>query len=99
MLFHLFTKKRLISLFLFLLAIGVILDIWSSNRLATLGDSLIKIDEAKTKLSLENEILQDEVSQGQSLDRVGQYAKLLGFQPIGDIIYIQTASGSSALSK
>jgi hypothetical protein len=97
--FPLFSKKKLISLFVFLLLVGVIVEIWTSNRLATLGTQLITIEKSRDDLSLENELLQIQIARWESIDRTEKYAGLLGFSKINNITYIQTASGSATSSQ
>lgn len=84
-----FSKKRVISLLVVLLVVVVIVEIWSANRLATYGEQINKIEQAKANLELENQILSNEVSKASSLAKLGDYATSLGFESISHIQYLQ----------
>lgn len=67
----------------------VILEIWSVNRLATLGQDIAALDKTKQALVLENQGLENEIAQKSSLSLVESKSRLLGFQKIRAITQIQ----------
>lgn len=92
-----FTKKKIISLFVFTLLIGTVLEIWVSNRLATFGEQYTKIEQSISDLTLENQLLEDQIAKRESLSRTEKYAGLSGFEEVNNIEYITSASGSAVM--
>jgi len=90
-----FTRKKIIALLGLTILVGAILEIWVSNRLATFGTQYTEIERAKNSLTLENQLLEDQIATKESLSRTQKYAELIGFQQVKNIEYIETASGSS----
>lgn len=74
-------KKHLIFAILIVLPL-VILEIWSVNRLSTLGVEIRKLEQTKTALDLENKVLGNEIAKRSSLQRIEQAGKLLGFEKV-----------------
>jgi hypothetical protein len=67
---------------------AVLLEIWSVNRLATLGSKIDSLENTKSQLILENQVLQNQISNQQSLDQVEQKSKELGFQKIKSVTFL-----------
>jgi len=68
---------------------AAIIEIWTVNRLSTYGQKISNIEQSKTELTLENQILQDEIAQKSSLSEVEKYATTLGFDSDPKIQYLQ----------
>lgn len=95
----LFTLKRKIGLFLSLILIPVIiLEIWSLNRLSTYGEQISSLENTKSALKLENQILQNEIARKSSLRLMESASKLYGFKNVSKIEYLKS-SDSLAFEK
>ena len=81
-------KKRMLLIIFILIIPAVVLEIWSVNRLATLGPKINTLEQAKAKLTLENQVLENEIAQKSSLSEVEDQSKQLGFQRIKSVIYL-----------
>jgi hypothetical protein len=82
--------RRKIILFIALIVILImILEIWAVNRLATYGDKISKLEQAKNALVLDNQILTRQIAQEASLKTVDQEAKVLGFDRTRKLEYLQ----------
>jgi cell division protein FtsL len=63
----------------------VILEIWSVNRLATLGSQINSLESTAAALRLENQVLDDQIAKRSSISRIESEAQLLGFQKVKTI--------------
>lgn len=79
-------RKFIIILFLLLIPF-IVLEIWSFNRLSTLGEQINKLAETHQALILENQILETEISKNSSLNEVSKKAPLFGFEKPANIEY------------
>ncbi|MDO8638899.1 MAG: hypothetical protein Q7R43_04955 [Candidatus Daviesbacteria bacterium] len=70
---------RLIKIFLGILVVVFVLEIWVANRLATNGKQIQDIKQAQANLILENQILENSIAQNMSLSIIEQRAGKLGF--------------------
>lgn len=68
----------------------VLLEIWSINRLVTLGVQISTLENTKAALRLENQVLENEIAQKSSLATIESKAKLLGFDKINHLQVVQT---------
>jgi hypothetical protein len=65
-----------------------VLEIWLVNRLATYGEQLSKLDRLKVGLLLDNEILENQIAEKSSFNKIISQAKLLNFGKIKNLEYI-----------
>lgn len=84
-----FRRKILIFLVLLIFLISII-EIWVVNRLSTYGEQINKLSQTKTSLTLENQILKNQISQKGSLQEIGQKAAGLGYEKIKNVEYINS---------
>ena len=70
------------------LAIMVILEIWSVNRLSTYGVKINKLEEAKNQIQLENDLLGAQIAKGASLLNVSEKSSQFGLEKIHHTIYL-----------
>ena len=82
--------KYQIILGVFLMVLfGVVLTIWSVNRLATVGEQIAQIEKTKSSLELENDLLEKRIAEKKSLAQVEQSSKSLGFSKIQKMEYVK----------
>ena len=62
-----FLKKRVVGLIIIVIGLVVVLEIWTMNRLATYGEQIAKLGETKLKISLENQVLKNQIAKISSL--------------------------------
>ena len=79
-----------------LFLVGVVLEIWTTNRLATYGEQTAKFEESKFRLQLENQILTNEIAQKSSLLELEKQSAKLGLSRIQKIEYLN-ATGSATI--
>lgn len=73
-----------------------ILEIWMASRLTTYGNKIQQLDQVKSKLSLENQLLEYQIAQQSSLKNLSQVATKLGFNQISVVEYYKPSSIASA---
>jgi hypothetical protein len=78
-------KKRYLIFGILIILPLVLLEIWSVNRLATLGVEINKLENSAASLSLENQVLQNEIAKRSALSQVEAESKLLGFEKVKTI--------------
>lgn len=74
----------------------LMLEIWMTNRLSTYGSKIEEMKEAQAKLTLENQVLENQVAQKSSLLSLESKAGQLGFNSIKNPEYYHPASLASA---
>lgn len=83
-----FSKKYigvgLVCLFMLMLA-----EVWASNSLVTYGEKFEKLSSIAKTLSLENQILENEIASRQSLNSIASKSAELGFSEPKSIQYIR----------
>lgn len=82
-------SRKVLIVFSFILLLFMILEIWASNRLSTFGEKISQLNAAQENLSLENQLLQDQIAAQSSLNRVSKYSPYLGLQDIKSVKYIE----------
>lgn len=71
-----------------ILAVGVVTaEIWMVNRLATYGNKIYELKTVRNNLELENQVLENQISQVTSLISLEEKAKIIGFDSIKSIEY------------
>lgn len=83
-----FPKKYLsmgIVFFLVLMLVGI----WASNNVAEYGEKFAKLSALAKSLSLENQVLENEIAKMQSLNDVASKSAGLGFSEPESIQYIR----------
>lgn len=73
------SRRRIVVVSVFVLVCVLILEIWAMNRLAVMGEKISKIESAKKNLSLENQLLENQVASRGSLGYIKKMADNLGF--------------------
>ena len=81
--------KKYIILTIFCLLTLAITEIWASNTVASFGERFASISALKTAITLENQILENEVAKYSSLTSVASESAKLGFSKITSIQYIR----------
>jgi hypothetical protein len=84
-----FSKRRIILLLLLVLIPLIIMVIWSLNRLSTFGDQISSLQQTKESLLLENQVLENKISELSSLKKIEQVSKSYGFEKISKIEYLK----------
>lgn len=83
-------KKRILLIIFILIIPAMLLEIWSVNRLATLGSKISSLEQAKVSLTLDNQVLEDEIAKKASLNQIENESQQLGFQKIKSVTYLGT---------
>ncbi|MBI2040279.1 hypothetical protein HYT18_04335 [Candidatus Microgenomates bacterium] len=71
------------------LFILTMVEIWVANTVAGFGENFAEISSLKQSLSLENQILENEIAKYASLNSVASQSAKLGFSKITSIQYIR----------
>lgn len=82
-------RKKFIITLLLLLIPFVVLEIWSLNRLSTLGEQINTLEKTKQALILENQLLENEISNYSSLKEILKKAVIFGFEKSKNIEYFK----------
>ena len=82
-------RRKLIITLCVVLSLGVLLQIWVMNRMATFGEQLTRIERTKAQLMLENQILENQIAKMSALSTIKVYAANLGFKPISALISVR----------
>lgn len=89
-------KRKIYIVSAILILMAVVVEIWTVNRLATLGQQLSSLDQAKASLTLENQVLENKIAQDSSLQKIESESKDLGLQPTKNIQYLKPSNLASA---
>jgi hypothetical protein len=81
-------KRRIVIILLIIIIPLVIVQIWTMNRLSTVGHSLAELDKTKAHLELENKVLKNKIAEKRSLYEAEKKAKNLGYEKISKVEYI-----------
>ncbi len=81
--------KKIVIFLVVLMVFAAVLEIWVVNRLATFGSQINKLEKNKSALTLQNQILKNQIAQDSSLKVIETKARVLGFEPIKNIQYIK----------
>lgn len=86
-------KKGLPKKYISLMAAGIfilmLVEIWASNNVVTYGEKLDKLSMLTKTLSLENQILENEIAKNNSLQNIASKSSELGFSDPKSIQYIR----------
>lgn len=83
-----FSKKYLILVVIFFFVL-TLFEIWVNNNVVTYGDKFQKLFSLAKTISLENQILENEIARKQALNNVASKSAELGFTPPESIQYIR----------
>ena|SRR3989344_3032256 len=83
-----FSKKYIIIIAACLFTLSLV-EIWTSNTLVTYGAKLEKFSGLEKFLSLENQILENEIARNSSLNSIASESAQLGFLQPESIQYIR----------
>ena len=81
-------KKFVVLIFISLLSLTLI-EIWVTNIGAAYGEKFEKLTAAENNLLLENQILENQIAQGASLNNIASKSASLGFSTTASIQYIR----------
>jgi hypothetical protein len=81
-------RRKIFTVCLIVLFFSILLEIWSLNRLSNFGEQISNLERTKRQLTLDNQLLQDRISQKASLQKIEKVAKLAGFTDPKSIQYI-----------
>lgn len=87
---------RFIKLGVVLLVAICVLEIWISNRLATYGSKVAQMKNEEAKITLQNQLLEDQIAQDSSLLSISKEAAQLGFNSISNLEYFTPSLIASA---
>lgn len=87
---------RIVRISAAMLLVLLFLEIWAVNRLATYGDQIQEIQNAKMSLQLENQVLENQIAENSSLVTVETKAASLGFNQIKSWDYLKPANLAAA---
>lgn len=73
---------------LFLLAL-ILVEIWVNNTTVSFGEKFKKIEDLEHALSIDNQILENEIAKNSSLISISSKSAELGFSPPQSIQYIR----------
>lgn len=82
-------SKKYIAMVVGSLFLLMFVQIWASNNVVTYGEKFDKLSMLAKTLSLENQILENEIAKGKSLDNVASKSAELGFSSPQSIQYIR----------
>ncbi|MBI2196534.1 hypothetical protein HYU45_02860 [Candidatus Daviesbacteria bacterium] len=82
-------SKKYISAVVAGFFILMLAEIWASNSVVAYGEKLEKLSSITKTLSLENQILENEIARQVSLNRVASKSGELGFSQAESIQYIR----------
>lgn len=82
-------SKKYIVLGLVCLFVLMLIEIWISNNVVTYGEKFEKLSSLQKTLSLENQILENEIALRQSLNNIASKSAELGFSEPQSIQYIR----------
>lgn len=82
-------SKKYIALSLICLFVLMLIEIWISNNVVTYGEKFEKLSSLQKTLSLENQILENEIALRQSLNNIASRSGELGFSEPQSIQYIR----------
>lgn len=82
-------KKKYIFFVAVCLFILILVEIWSSNIVASFGENFASTSQLKQALIMENQILENEIAEYASLSKVASESAKLGFSRPQSIQYIR----------
>lgn len=82
-------SKKYITLIVFSLSALMVLEIWVSNNVVTYGEKFEKLSMLQQSLSLENQILENNIAKQEALSRIASKSAELGFSSPESIQYIR----------
>lgn len=88
--------SKVIKLGVVLLLAIFFLEIWVVNRLSTYGYKIAELKNLQGELELENQILENEISQNSSLTTIEQKAVEFGFKYVTLVDYYRPPNIASA---
>ncbi len=83
------TSKKYISLIVACLFMLMLIEVWANNSVVAYGEKLEKLSSLSKTLTLENQILENEIATGKALKNVALQAAELGFSSTQSIQYIR----------
>lgn len=92
-------NRKVVVVAAFIIVPLLVLEIWTMNRLSTLGQGIAELESSKEHLELENTVLRNKISEKRSLTETAQKAKSLGFTKVDKIEYISKEQPGLALNK
>lgn len=81
--------KKYIGLIVACLFILMLVEVWANNNVVTYGEKFEKLSSLAKTLSLENQVLENEIAQQKSLNNIASKSAELGFSPPESIQYIR----------
>lgn len=82
-------SKRYIALSVVGLFVLVLVEIWAGNNVVAYGEKLEKLSTLQKTLNLENQILENEIAEKESLNNIASRSGELGFSEPQSIQYIR----------
>lgn len=86
-------NRKLVILAALIIVPLVVVEIWTMNRLSTVGEGIAELQASKAHLELENAVLKNKISERKSLFEVEKKSKSLGFEKMSKIEYIENEPG------
>lgn len=91
-------KKIIKIISIFIIIIGLYLQIFMSNSLAGQGEKLASLESEIARLEYENNQLQEDIAKMTSVYKLSESVDKLGFKPPEKIIYLKLETSIASLS-
>lgn len=82
-------KKKTLYFLLAVFVVFAVVEIWAVNRLSSFGDKISSLETTKEQLMLENQILENDIADNASLNRISGLADQTGLKKMSQIEYIK----------
>lgn len=82
-------SKKIVSLIVVFIFALTLVEIWVSNTVVTYGEKFEKLSSIRETISLENQILENEIAKHTSLGSISSRSAQLGFSRPESIQYIR----------
>lgn len=81
--------KKYIGLVAICLFVLMLVEVWANNNVVTYGEKLERLSALAKTLSLENQVLENQIARQESISNVASKSAELGFSPPESIQYIR----------
>lgn len=83
-----FSKKYILLATISFLML-MLIEIWASNNVVAYGEQLEQLSMIAKKLSMDNQLIENEIAKEQSMDNIASKSAELGFSQAESIQYIR----------
>lgn len=82
-------SKKYVALTVFGLLLLTVIEIWVNNTMVTYGEKFENMSSLQKNLTMENQILENEIAKKTSLQSIASKSAELGFSKVESIQYIR----------